>query len=357
MNVLSLFDGISCGQVALERAGIKVDNYFAAEIDKYAIQVTMKNYPNTIQLGDVRNIDYNNYPKIDLVIGGSPCTYWSSAKKNRETTSDGEGFKLFLEFVKAIETLKPKYFLYENNFSIHEDIKKEISKHLKVPYATINSSLVSAQNRKRVYWTNIRIDDLPKDKNIVLKDILEVDVDKKYFLSEKLLSHFLSDENRNGYVRKNKFKPISDFSKKAYCLTSRNGQRPTDTFIIQNSRGFNAGGVKAKNGKAPTLTSSCWQENNFLGIKTFNINPSGKGMNGIVHSIFYKSPCLTTNKGEGIKVHDNLIIRKLTPLECERLQTLPDNYTVCLSNSQRYKCIGNGWTVDVIAHILKGIRE
>lgn len=128
MNVLSIFDGISCGRVALERAGIKVDNYFAAEIDKYAIQVSKDNYPDIIQLGDVYNIDFSKLPKIDLVIGGSPCTYWSIAKKGRETTNEGIGFDLFMQYVKAVKETGCKWFLYENNFSIHDNIKKEISK-------------------------------------------------------------------------------------------------------------------------------------------------------------------------------------------------------------------------------------
>ena len=132
MNVLSLFDGMSCGQIALERAGIKVDNYYASEIDKYAIAVTQKNYPNTIQLGNIYNIDYNKLPKIDIVIGGSPCTHWSIAKKDRETTNEGIGFDLFMQFVNAIGKTGCKYFLYENNFSIHNDIKQAISEKLKV---------------------------------------------------------------------------------------------------------------------------------------------------------------------------------------------------------------------------------
>jgi DNA (cytosine-5)-methyltransferase 3A len=316
MNVLSLFDGISCGRIALERAGLYIENYFACEIDKWAIQVSKMNYPDIIHLGDVYQIDYSQLPKIDLVIGGSPCTHWSIAKKNRETTNEGIGFDLFMQYVRAVKETGCKWFLYENNFSIHVNIKKEISKALKVPFWLINSSIFSAQNRKRCYWTNIRIDFIPSDKKKLLSDILENDVDKKYYLSEKMLKSFLSDKNRNGFIRSERFKPIGNFTKKSFCVTTRSGQRATDNFIIQRPRGYNKGGVK-NSGKTPTITSSSWDQNNVL--------------------------------------YQDQRIRKLTPLECERLQTLPDNYTSSLSDVQRYKCISNGWTVDVIAHILQFI--
>ena len=170
MNVLSLFDGISCGQVALQRMGIKVDNYFASEIDKYAIQITQKNYPNTIQLGDVYNIDYSKLPKIDIIIGGSPCTHWSIAKNDRQVTNEGIGFELFMQYVKAVKICKPKYFIYENNHSIHKNIKMSISEKLGVEFIMIDSALLSAQRRQRCYWTNIPNIIQPINKNILLKD-------------------------------------------------------------------------------------------------------------------------------------------------------------------------------------------
>lgn len=179
MNVLGLFDGCSCGQATLKKIGIKYNNYFASEIDKYAIKVTQHNFPKTIQLGNIYNINYSKLPKIDLILGGSPCTYWSIAKKDRETTSQGIGFDLFMQYVKAVEILKPKYFLYENNHSIHKDIKAAITEKLGVDFIMINSALVSAQNRKRCYWTNIPNINQPKNKNIFLTDILESGITNK----------------------------------------------------------------------------------------------------------------------------------------------------------------------------------
>ena len=173
MNVLSLFDGISCGMVALERAGIKVDKYFASEIDKRAIEVSKHNYPDIQHVGDVFSIDFTEYiGNVDIVIGGSPCQFWSIAKAGRETTPDGEGGRLFLKFKEAIDIIQPKYFLYENNYSISNKIKEFISKSLGVSYIAINSNLVSAQNRRRCYWTNIPGVTVPEDRYIFLKDVL-----------------------------------------------------------------------------------------------------------------------------------------------------------------------------------------
>ena len=157
MKALSLFDGISCGMVALERANIPVERYVAYEIDKHAIQISKKNYPQIEQCGDVTVADFTQYKGFDIVIGGSPCTKWSIANRNRETTINGLGGELFLHFVRAIKEVKPKYFLYENNYSISKEIKKEISKHLGVEPIMINSSLVSAQERKRRLWIWTRL--------------------------------------------------------------------------------------------------------------------------------------------------------------------------------------------------------
>ena len=180
MNVLSLFDGISCGQIALERAGIKVDNYFASEIDKYAIKVTQKNYPNTIQLGDVCNIKCNELPKIDLLIGGSPCQGFSFAGK--QLNFNDPRSKLFFEFVRILKEVKPKYFLLEN-VKMKKEYQNVISEHLGVEPIEINSALVSAQDRKRLYWTNIPNINKPDDKGILLSDILETEVDDKYYIN------------------------------------------------------------------------------------------------------------------------------------------------------------------------------
>ena len=172
INVLSLFDGISCGMVALDRAGIPVNRYVAYEIDKYAIQVSQNNYSQIEHCGDVTAADFTQYKGFDLLIGGSPCTYWSIAKKDRETTCEGIGFQLFMQYIRAWKESEIPYFLYENNFSIHKNIKAEISKQFGVEPIMINSALVSAQQRKRCYWTNIPNVAQPNDKGILLKDIL-----------------------------------------------------------------------------------------------------------------------------------------------------------------------------------------
>lgn len=306
MKVLSLFDGISCGMVALERAGIPVEAYNAFEIDKYAVKVSEKNYPQIRHHGNVFDGDFRKFKGYDLLLGGSPCTYWSIAKRGRETTSDGMGFKLFMEYVRALRESECKYFLYENNYSIHQNIKDEISKHLGVQPIMINSALVSGQNRKRCYWTNIPNVTQPEDKGIMLADVLENAV------------------------------PWQD---KSYCMTARYQGAIFYNTIERKQRTIIA---------AP--------------IRIGQIGNGGQGQR--IYSAHGKSVTLAANGGgmgakTGLYKIDlpdgDYIIRKLTPVEAERLQTLPDNYTAGVSNTQRYKCIGNGWTVDVIAHILGGL--
>jgi DNA-cytosine methyltransferase len=331
MNVLSLFDGMSCAQIALERAGIKVDKYFASEIDKYAMQVTQANYPNTIQVGNVEFVTkemLNN--KIDFLAGGSPCQGFSFAGK--QLNFEDPRSKLFFEFVRLKNELKPKYFLLEN-VRMKKEYQDIITAYLGCEPIVINSSLVSAQNRVRLYWTNILDITQPLNKGFILNDILENNVDQKYFYNENQKSKMqLSGTNqekdikiiahRKGYRRNSQ---IFDSNGKTECIdTGQGGGRVIGTQIKR------------------------------LG----NVNPSGKGMNGEVYAVSGKSPTLTTNKGEGTKISlfSKKEFRKLTPIECERLQTVPDNYTNHVSNSQRYKMLGNGWTVDVIAHILKNIK-
>lgn len=186
MKVLSLYDGISCGMVALERAGMSVERYDAFEIDKYAIKISEKNYPQIVHHGDVFDGNFTKFKGYDLLIGGSPCTYWSIARNGRETTPDGMGGKLFMEFVRALRESGCRYFLYENNNSIHKDIKAFISAQLGVEPIMINSALVSAQQRKRCYWTNIPDVSQPTDRGILLKDILQSGMpwqDKSYCLT------------------------------------------------------------------------------------------------------------------------------------------------------------------------------
>lgn len=186
MRVLSLFDGISCGMAALERAGINVERYDAFEIDKYAIKVSEKNYPQIVHHGDVFGGNFADFKGYDLLLGGSPCTYCSIAKTGRETNPDGMGGKLFMEYVRALRESECRYFLYENNNSIHQNIKDFISEMLGVQPIMINSALLSAQQRKRCYWTNIPGVCQPEDKGILLKDILESGIswqDKSYCMT------------------------------------------------------------------------------------------------------------------------------------------------------------------------------
>ena len=312
MKILSLFDGISCGMVALKRAGIFVEKYAAYEIDKYAIQVSEKNYPNIEHYGDVTTADFTKHKGFDLLIGGSPCTFWSIARNGRETTPDGQGGQLFMQFVRALKESNCKYFLYENNFSIHKNIKDFITEQLEVQPILINSALVSAQNRKRLYWTNIPDIAQPEDKNICLNDVLESGV------ADRTKSYTL-------------------------CATYYKGLGASPLEYLSRHQ------------KRPYICES---------VRVGQIGKGGQGQR--IYSVYGKSVTLSANGGgQGAKTglykidlpDGDYIIRKLTPIEAERLQTLPDNYTEGISDTQRYKCIGNGWTVDVIAHILRSLKN
>jgi DNA (cytosine-5)-methyltransferase 1 len=359
MRVLSLFDGMSCGQQALERIGLKVDTYFASEIDKYAIQVTMANYPNTIQLGSVVDVNGYDLPKIDLLIGGSPCQSFSFAGKRKgmstkdeqeiltlehylQLKSEGYEFEgqsyLFWEYMRLLHEVKPKYFLLEN-VMMGEKWEKVLSKAIGVNAIEINSSLVSAQNRRRLYWTNIGMEsgglfgDLesiikqPKDKGILLKDILESDVDEKYFLSDKMISWL----DRHSIKMGIEIKKLNE-NQKSSCLTSsaQTKQNLSTDYIIQNRQ------VVQLN---PSLESG--------GVQPYQQNR--------VYDAEGISPALDLDSARK-SVYINSQIRRLTPVECERLQTVKDNYTNHVSDSQRYRMLGNGWTVDVIAHIFGYIK-
>jgi len=350
MNVLSLFDGMSCGQQALDRNGIKVDNYFASEIDKYAITVTMANYPNTKQLGSVVDVDGYSLPKIDLLIGGSPCQSFSFAGKRKGmATKDeqeiltldhylqlkSEGFEfegqsyLFWEYMRLMYECKPKYFLLEN-VMMGEKWEKILSRAIGVNPIMINSSLLSAQNRQRLYWTNIGLEpaglfgypqstiEQPKDKGILLKDVIDEVVDEKYFLSEKLI----------------------------ICLNKRKGTT-YDTFYSRDI-----------NGKSRTINSRLAAMGSADNYIIYNMMPrsskTGKGGTGLLSRKDGKTYCLDTGNTNAIEINDK--VRRLTPIECERLQTVKDNYTNHVSDSQRYKMLGNGWTVDVIRHILNYMK-
>ena len=358
MRVLSLFDGISCGMLALHRADIPVECYDAFEIDKYAITVSEKNYPNIVHHGDVFEGDFTQFKGYDLLLGGSPCTYWSIAKKGRETTSDGMGFKLFMEYVRALKESECRYFLYENNYSIHQNIKDEISKYLGVQPIMINSALVSGQNRKRCYWTSIPNVTQPEDRGIMLADILEDGLpwqDKSYCMTARYQGAIFS----NTLERKQRTMvavPVGAAQRGRYTQTgSRNKKAEGGTEQFIEIR---------KDNKSNCLTTV---QKDSLVCAPVRVGQYGKGGQGQrIYSVRGKSVTLSANGGgQGAKTglykidlpDGDYIIRKLTPIEAERLQTLPDDYTAGISNTQRYKCIGNGWTVDVIAHILGGLHD
>lgn len=312
MNVLSLFDGMSCGRIALEKAGIEVTNYFASEIDKHAILVSKENYPDIIQLGDINSINLDELPKIDLLIGGSPCQGFSMAGK--QLAFDDPRSSLYFKYEEILFKLRERNpelkFLLEN-VKMRKEHQEIISERLGVSPVAINSNLVSAQNRYRLYWSNININQ-PTDLKITLCDILSEQVQDKYFIKEGRLSWlktFGELKEKGGYVA---FNP-----NKAKCLTVRGEPSWNTTYILQWPHGANKGGLKALDGKTPSLPTSSWPANNLL-----------------------------LNEG---------LVRKLTPVECERLQTVPENYTQSASDTQRYKMLGNGWTVDVIAGIFKGL--
>ena len=395
MNVLSLFDGMSCGQQALERAGIKVDKYFASEIDKYAIQVTMANYPDTIQLGSVVNVDGYSLPKIDILIGGSPCQSFSFAGKRKGmSTKDeqeiltlehylelkAEGFEfegqsyLFWEYMRLLNEVKPKYFLLEN-VMMGEKWEKVLSKAIGVKPIMINSSLLSAQNRQRLYWTNIGLEpqglfgDLettikqPKDKGILLKDILELQVDNKYFLSDKIILGFQRHKERHsdkgtgfGFNPKNG-------QDKGNCLRANAALCPTDNMVLSNfyTKIGKDGKVKSNQDKASCFTASGNSGGNHsdMDLIVHNMMPrsstTGKGGTGPLSRKDGKTYCLDTGQTNAVEFSGK--IRRLTPVECERLQTVKDNYTNYVSDSQRYKMLGNGWTVDVIAYIFSYLNQ
>ena len=384
LTVLSLFDGISCGRVALQRANIPVAKYYASEIDKYAIQVTQKNWPDTIQIGDVTKIDFTQFiGKIDLLIGGSPCQDLSIA--GNRAGLEGERSGLFFKYVEALNTIKPKWFLLENNVGMPQEAYEKISELMGCYPIEINSARVSAQNRRRYYWTNIGEKEYnlfgfptctipqPEDKKIILQDVLEsgygVAVEErgtKLNYSQKKASCLMARDYK-GFGNQQMTgvaEPICDFVKKKYDeFAKEKGYIPIK---------FNPYNKQEITEKAPTQTCCSNSQTTsstvmmFEPVRIGTLEGLSNGQANRIYSVRGKSVCLNANGGGGgaktglykIDLPDgDYRIRKLTPLECERLQTLPDGYTDCISNSQRYKCIGNGWTVDVIAHIFSFIPK
>ena len=312
ISVLSLFDGISCGRLALEKAGIKVDRYYASEINEYSIKIAKKNFPDIIEIGDVRNIKGDNFKNIDLLIGGSPCQSFSFAGTQagmvtktkqdivtleqylelKENGFEFEGYSyLFWEYVRVLKEVNPKYFLLEN-VRMPKKWEEVITKTLGVEPIVINSNLVSAQNRHRLYWTNIKGISQPTDKGLLLKDVLKDTYSEKEVLSDLIQNRFKLTPN----------------SKSTYGTTKPDFRTIGERDLV-------------------------YGDNNKMGC---------------LMATDYKQPK---------QVYHNGVLRKISPEEAELLQTLPEGYTSGISNTKRFECIGNGWTVDVIAHIFKILKD
>lgn len=347
INVLSLFDGLSCGRVALQRAGIPVNKYYASEIDKYAIMITQKNFPDTVQLGDVTkwkdwDIDWSS---IDLLIGGNPCVSWSVAGKQLGT-EDPRGQLLFdyVDILHHIQKYNPNVKFLVENVKMKQEFQNIFSNMLGVQPVDINSALVSAQNRRRLYWANWEFGQ-PEDKHIMLKDIVheysKVDCDKALCLNEYIV-------------------PFD----KTLQILDKEVERGKVGYFGKDSQ---ANRVYYIHDKAITLCGSAGGGAAKMGQYLFGcLTPDrvNKRQNGQRFNEGDKFYTLTAQDKHGVLVEG--YIRKLTPVECERLQTLEDGFTangidqktgkvVPISNAQRYKALDNGWTVDVIAHIFKSL--
>ena len=465
MKVLSLFDGMACGMIAMQLAGVDVESYDAYEIDKYAIKTAQHNFPMIKEHGDVFDADFTQYDGVDFLIGGSPCTYWSIAQtKNRETVASGMGWELFAQYVRALHEAKPKYFIYENNKSMSKQIRASIDEAFGFEAVLINSALVSAQNRQRLYWVGRRNEDgtyskvnveQPADRGILLKDILDSVVardltsnDKAYTLTasydgacawntiERHQRNMVAEPlvtTKNGksfaitanYVHMQDYpndyathtieKSVKPLIAEPVCVAERgrmycgqpqhyeartDGKTNTLTSVEKDNRVAEpvpmavdlqvVGRKRNKNGdfersyeakenqKSSALTSV---ESRRLVAEPINMQTSNEfyqyvgyviefdddgrpikaiGKEGKEITIYEVKDGKITIKGKQypIKLKDGFyIIRKLTVRECMRLQTVPEWYEFPVSDSQAYKMLGNGWTVDVIAHILKGLKE
>lgn len=447
MKVLSLFDGMACGMLAMKSAGIPVDKYTAYEVDKYAIETAKHNFPEIEERGDVFSADFNEFKGIDFLIGGSPCTYWSIAQtRNRETVASGMGWELFSQYVRALREAEPRYFLYENNKSMSAAIRSSITETFGFEPILINSALVSAQNRQRLYWCGVRQNDgtykradaiQPEDRGIVLKDILEgngygagvrddgkahvmtasyngavvwnlLERHQRTMVAEpvcveknKVVAKSIDEiVDKKGYVPE-MFNPYnrSEITKKSPTLST--GSMVTSSCatlvvepvcVAQRGRYDENGKIyqhfeAQPTGKTNNLTTV--QKDNLV-VEPIKLGEVGNGGQGNrVYSVEGKSVAQTAQSGglgsntglyaipaganigapiyevsQGmitvkgkrypIKLADgHYVIRKLTVTECKRLQTVPEDYEFPVSNSQAYKMLGNGWTVEVIAHLLR----
>ena len=437
MKVLSLFDGMSCTQLALKNLGVNVETYYSSEIDKYAIQITQKNFPDTIQLGDIKDIKGEDLPEIDLIVAGSPCQGFSFAGK--QLAFDDPRSALFFEFIRLLKEVKPKYFLLENvrmKKEHMEVINQQISEiYPEVGSGTlfggvepilINSAKLSAQNRQRYYWTNIPNIEQPDDLGVVLRDILEDHAGKEHYAGEQLQKNYKGGNQLNPNY-KSQANTIHDVDKKSPTISAGthgygNGyieqkyDSPKQIGKATNINGYDIiKRVYSESGKSPSLTTMQGGHRHPKvevkggAIRGRAYDDKGKRMDKDGVSVANKtkqmlelrkddkSNAITTVnkdslvvtamvKNQGKEIHKEnvdkshclmardykgfgnqamtgikddprqLKWRRLSPLECERLQTVPDNYTEGVSNSQRYKMLGNGFTVKVIEHILQNME-
>lgn len=411
MKVLSLFDGMACGMIAMQLAGVEVESYDAYEIDKYAIKTAQRNFPMIKEHGDVFGADFTKYEGVDFLIGGSPCTYWSIAQtKNRETVASGMGWELFSQYVRALHEAKPKYFIYENNKSMSKAIRASIDETFGFEAVLINSALVSAQNRQRLYWVGKRNSDgtyskvnveQPADRGILLKDVL----DNAVAMREK--SHTIDANYYKGgnftYPNKQSGKRLMDAEpinvtadgksqtlKAQYCKNSvanfccysstygasgvaepindicQVGAMPRPDGEISTSAGFRIYSTEAKGRYLCANGGGAGAKTGLYAIPyAIEFDDDGRpikaiGKDGKEITIYEVKEGKITIKGKQypIKLKDGYyIIRKLTVRECMRLQTVPEWYEFPVSDSQAYKMLGNGWTCEVIAHILKRLKE
>lgn len=396
MKVLSLFDGMACGMIAMQLAGMEVESYDAYEIDKYAIKTAQHNFPMIKEHGDVFGADFTQYEGVDFLIGGSPCTYWSIAQtKNRETVASGMGWELFSQYVRALNEAKPKYFIYENNKSMSKDIRASIDKAFGFEAVLINSALVSAQNRQRLYWvgkcnadgtySKVNVEQ-PADRGILLRDILENGVvwqEKSYNLTTRCCGAIPEDtlkrhrhtmaaepvclryerteeakrcrkayeahEIKHGYNELNELHPRPDGKTNTLTTVQKDNLVAEPVNITQD-------------GKARTLIAGYHKQGieNCCGFVGFGSSGVAEPINctaaGKEITVYEVKDGKITIKGKQypIKLKDGYyIIRKLTVRECMRLQTVPEWYEFPVSDSQAYKMLGNGWTCEVIAHIIR----
>ena len=468
MKIVSLFDGMACGMLAMLGANVNVDEYYAYEIDKYAVQTATHNFPNIIECGDVFKADFTQYKDVDFIVGGSPCTYWSIAQKNnRETEASGLGWELFSQYVRALNEIKPRFFIYENNKSMSKAIRESITEAFGFDAICINSALVSAQNRQRLYWVGKRNDDgtyskvdvrQPEDREILLRDILDSAVDmgnqpigetrdgKSYCLTAgysngsgenigNYAAHTLEKGCKSmvaeplsptvtgkghtvnaGYSRVEVQKwydrvysgnpnkqqhdyiaePVNTTPDEKSQTIKAQYQQTSIANICKYTSTYEATGVAEVVADTPKQVGAMPRPNGELSTsqafrvydtnaKSVTINAGGGGAggktglyampiefeNGIptkainssdgkTYTVYSVANGIIVIKGKEypIKLQDGYyIIRKLSVNECKRLQTVPEWYEFPVSNAQAYKMLGNGWTVDVIAHILGGLRD